>query len=114
MNASNHVDVETLNMLKEVMEDGFGALLDTYINDAQLRIDAIKAALENGVADDLRREAHSLKGSSGNLGAQQMASLSKIVEDKGRAEEFDGVADIVVQIEQEYQEVSSVLKGMLH
>lgn len=113
MNAQNHVDMDTLNMLKEVMEDGFCTLLETYIDDSKVRIEEIKTALSGSDADSVRRAAHSLKGSSGNLGATNMAALCLQVEEKGREGNLDDLDAALVNIETEYLQVVEIMQSML-
>ncbi len=113
MNAEQHVDMDTLNMLKDVMEDGFSTLLETYIDDSKIRIADLNTALSAGDADGVRRAAHSLKGSSGNLGANQMAALCLKVEEQGKEENLEGLDAALEAIETEYQQVADIMKSML-
>lgn len=113
MSTIDHVDMETLNMLKEVMEDGFVTLLETYITDSGARIDAMRAAIEAADSDAIRRAAHSLKGSSGNLGANQMAALCLNVENSSRDGKLDGLDLELIKIEEEYKQVSDIMKSMI-
>ena len=110
---SEHVSIETLAMLKEVMEDSFNELIEMYITDSQNRIKSLSEACAANDSESVRREAHSLKGSSGNIGASIMAELTKQVEDKGREETLEGVDELIVQIEEEYKELKVILTDML-
>lgn len=110
---SSHVDEETISMLKEVMEDDFDNLLHTYINDSAVRIDELKKYLTAADCDLLRRTAHSLKGSSGNLGATSLASLCLQVEAQSKEGVLDGIEVIINQIETEYQEVEGIMRRYL-
>ena len=108
-----HVDEETLNMLKEVMEDGFATLLETFIDDSKIRIVALRQAFGAGDAEEVRRAAHSLKGSSSNLGANQLVALCLHVENSGRDGNLDGLEEEIIKIEQEYQTVADIMKKMV-
>jgi len=108
-----HVDMATLDMLKEVMEDGFVNLLETYINDSKVRLDDLQNALAAGDGEAVRRAAHSLKGSSGNLGANRMAALCLDVENRGKDDQLDGLDKLLVEIKQEYQQVTSIMQSFL-
>lgn len=110
---SQHIDVETLNMLKEIMEDGFANLLQTYIDDSKIRVEELKQAVSVGDADSIRRTAHSLKGSSSNLGVTQMTSLCLNVEHKGKDEQLAGLEKEVELIEAEYNTVADIMRSML-
>ncbi|MGH1472224.1 MAG: Hpt domain-containing protein [Cellvibrionaceae bacterium] len=110
---TEHVSMTTLTMLKDVMEDGFNELINMYVSDSQARIEALHTAYSAQDCDSVRREAHSLKGSSGNIGAGIMAELTKQVEQKGRDENLEGVEDLISQIEAEYKALTVTLTGML-
>ncbi len=109
----SHVDEETINMLKEVMEDDFNTLLETYISDSQVRIDELKTFLAAGDSDMVRRTAHSLKGSSGNLGATGLADMCLHVEAQSKDGDLSSLEEKLVEIEAEYREVEAVMKSYL-
>ena len=111
--AMSHLDSETISMLKEVMEDGFVTLLQTYLDDSKSRIAALHQALDAGDSDAVRRTAHSLKGSSGNLGAKRMAELCLHVENCGKDGNLDGLADEIGKIEIEFTAVSDIMQQMI-
>jgi HPt (histidine-containing phosphotransfer) domain-containing protein len=113
MNDSSHVDTDTLNMLKDIMEDGFANLLQTFIDDSKLRIDELRQALNESNADGVRRAAHSLKGSSGNLGANSLAALCLTVESQSKDGDLNGLDAELKKIEQEYQQVVNVMTALL-
>lgn len=110
---AEHVDMDTLNMLKEIMEDGFSALLETYISDSEVRVNELRESLAAGDSETVRRSAHSLKGSSGNLGANQMAALCLHVEDSAKEERLDGLDVEVEKISSEYQAVKAIMQSLL-
>jgi HPt (histidine-containing phosphotransfer) domain-containing protein len=60
-------------------------------------------------SEQLRRVAHNLKGSSNNLGAHTMAALSAELERLGKHGTFEGAAELVSRLEQEYQRVCQAL-----
>ncbi|WP_438870401.1 Hpt domain-containing protein [Pseudomonas sp. L1(2025)] len=73
-----HLDPDVLTGLQEVMENEYPKLLDTFLDDSQKRIDALRKS--RGDAKALGRIAHSFKGSSGNLGAVRLAQLCQRLE----------------------------------
>ena len=113
MNSQTHVDVDTLNMLKEIMEDGFSNLLETYLSDSKIRIEEIRKALAAGDSDTVRRAAHSLKGSSGNLGANALAAICLNIENRGKEENLEGLDVELANAEQEFQHVAIIMEEML-
>ena len=76
---SDAVDMELLNAFAELQTDDepdlIVELIDLYLEDAPQRITAIRKA---SVATEwvlLKRAAHNLKGSSGNLGVRHVAEV---------------------------------------
>lgn len=76
----NHLDMEQLAELKEVLEDEFEVLINTYLTDAQLRLKLIEEGLDTKNYEQVRLAAHSLKGASANIGALVLAQLCEELE----------------------------------
>lgn len=55
-------------------------VLDEFVNQAQSDIESIRKALENENLSDAGKVAHSLKGSSGVLGAEVFRSIAADLE----------------------------------
>ena len=72
INTSN-IDVGMINNLKKMMGETYIELVNTYIN----RSLELKEAIVNNKGDleKLRRDVHSLKGSSGTMGATKLFSI---------------------------------------
>lgn len=104
-----HLDHETLNTLKQVMEDDFSLLLDTFKQDSADRLKKLREVIQGTDADSIRRAAHSFKGSSSNIGAQQLSAFCAALEKKALAGNLQGLAEDVDQIEQEFLLVQSSL-----
>ncbi|WP_049629923.1 Hpt domain-containing protein [Cellvibrio sp. pealriver] len=105
-----HLDLDTLNTLKQVMEDDFSLLVDTFIQDSSDRIASLRQLIEGADADQIRRAAHSFKGSSSNVGALQLSALCAAMEKKALAGNFNGLAADLSQIEIEFAKVEDSLR----
>jgi HPt (histidine-containing phosphotransfer) domain-containing protein len=97
--AEIHLDPEVLSDLQEVMESEYPTLLDTFIEDSQKRVAALRKA--GGDAKTLGRIAHSFKGSSGNLGAVRLARLCELLETEA-VEAASDLGALVDQIDHEF------------
>src|SRR5690606_31919502 len=75
-----HFDDAILATFKDVMGDDFPHLIDTFIHDTDERIRHLHTAMPAGETASIRRTAHSLKGSSSNIGAAQLATLCSVIE----------------------------------
>lgn len=101
------VDVAMLTSFEEAQIEGepdfVVELIDLYLEDASAKIDALQEGLATADVTTLRRLAHCLKGSSGNLGANRMAALC------GELERIDGndllrkAGELVISLEQEFE-----------
>ena len=60
-------------------------LIDTYIDDAMVQLEAMRGAAAAGDAEAMVRPAHSLKSSSANVGATAVAEASRTLEADGRS-----------------------------
>jgi HPt (histidine-containing phosphotransfer) domain-containing protein len=102
MNTMQHLDYDALNALQDVMEDEFGFLIDTFIQDSIDRLEKLHALVGTENVDAIRRASHSFKGSCSNLGALRLASLCGDVERKALANNFSAIANDVAEIEAEF------------
>ena len=69
----------------------------------------IRRALETRDAKLLRRSAHTMKGSVSYFGAEPLMQVSLVLENLGRAESFDGTAELLVAVELELTRVLAAL-----
>lgn len=86
---NENVDSDRLTMLlrtgglKMVAE-----LIDIYLDQMPVRLDLLREAIETGDVKAVRSVAHTIKGSSANLGLPEVTSASANLEDVGRREDL--------------------------
>lgn len=68
-----HLDEQQLAELRDLMGPDFDGLLRAYLRDSRDRLLHLDLAIADRNWDIARRQAHSLKGSSSNLGAIALA-----------------------------------------
>jgi signal transduction histidine kinase/CheY-like chemotaxis protein len=73
-------EIEALRRLTEGSPEIMGQLIDDYLTTAERLVGTIKEAADRGDARSIERAAHSLKGSSGQMGAQQLMLESAAME----------------------------------
>ena len=95
-----HLDPAVLSGLQEVMEGEYPKLLDTFLDDSQKRVEALRKARDDAKA--LGRIAHSFKGSSGNLGAVRLAQLCQRLEVESVGPVVGDLGELVDQIDREF------------
>ncbi len=107
------LDMNLINDLRELMEDEFGELVAIYLRDSSTRFDQIKAAVAAANSTDIRHTAHSLKGSSSNIGAVELTSLCQQLEEMGKDSQLAKTQELVQRIESELNRVQTDLRGLL-
>lgn len=98
---------------QEGMPDILGELIEIYLKESENLIQTLSHSMEDNDAEGMARSAHSLKSSSGNMGAMALAELCKDMEVNGRRQMTDHAVDDYNQIIAEYQRVQSALKNRL-
>jgi PAS domain S-box-containing protein len=107
------VDPEVLAGLRELEEGGGFSLrefLQVFVEDSARRMGALRQAIERGDTRTLEREAHTLKGSSRELGARRMAALCQQLEDLGEAGSTNGSAALMASLEEALAQVGRALE----
>ncbi len=103
-----HIDHEVLSDLREVMEDGYPQLLQTFLDDSERRLSQLHDAKD---ASELGLAAHSFKGSSSDMGAVGLAELCRQLEERVRQQPLYGIEDLINRIDLEYREIQHFYRG---
>jgi CheY-like chemotaxis protein/HPt (histidine-containing phosphotransfer) domain-containing protein len=107
------LDQNVLDELRKLEADGAPDLLADLIGLFQQEtpplLDSIRDAVATGNADKLRAAAHTLKGSSGSLGARGLAALCADLERVGRSGSVAGAAALLAPLAAEYARVCVAL-----
>ncbi len=86
------LDNQAIESLRAISPDDGGEflneLIDIYLSDTPLRIAEIEQNLAAKNPGDLTRAAHSIKGSSSNFGAMELAAIAMEIEHKGKVEAY--------------------------
>jgi len=112
--ATNAVDLAVLASYEEAQIEGepdfVVELIDLYLNEVPRLLDALRTAIENKDRALAKRTAHSLRGSSGNLGVLQIAALA------GELEHLENpcstnARELLQQLESEFRPVDEILSA---
>jgi len=113
MNLTRHIDYDALNALKEIMEDDFGFLIETFIEDSNDRVQKLCGLASAPDTDAIRRIAHSFKGSCSNLGAVRLAVLCFDLEQNALNQKFESLPEDIADIEQEFLIIKQMMLDFL-
>ena len=78
--SASALDLEVLAQLKDLMGDGLPDVIDTYLNDTPVQLEAMTDAIAARDAEALGRAAHSVKSSSMALGAVVVSRVAEALE----------------------------------
>jgi HPt (histidine-containing phosphotransfer) domain-containing protein len=103
---------DRLNELKEELgPEILAELIDDFVNDTTKRLDLIRETITRADSSALKAAAHALKGSCGNLGAEQMQKLCERLEQIGLSGDVGGANSILAQLENEFGQIQSVFES---
>lgn len=85
-------------------------LIDSFLQDTPPLLVSMRRALEKKDAAQLGMAAHTLKSTSRGFGAVRLSEWCVELEAMGNAGTLDGAAELVAQLEKEYQQVSRALE----
>jgi HPt (histidine-containing phosphotransfer) domain-containing protein len=106
--------VDSLRQLTPPGEpDVLGEVLRLFLDEVPRRVARLKAAWDDRNAGELQRAAHSLKGSSGNIGAHRMYEICKQLDERGTAGDFNGARHLIDSLDEEYMRVEAEIHRLL-
>ncbi len=105
--------IENLRALNPGDNDEFlREIAGIFLEDTPLRIADLDQSAQAADVAKFTRAAHSIKGSSANLGAIALRALAEKLETQVRAEGLANVAGLVVQIKAEFDRTRSALNAI--
>ncbi len=114
---SSAVNLQVITTLYRVKPEVVAELVDNFLTTAGERMATIREALEQADALALQTAAHSLKGSTGTLGAAGMANICAELEARGRDGKLTGNASdadaSASKLEHEFEAVREAFKRQL-
>lgn len=110
MDNSEHLNLDAIAELREVMEDEFNFLIETFLHDSEERIQQLKAAFNDGSAEEFGRAAHSFKGSCTNIGLPALAEMCLAAEKSGKVGDITSASEMIENIEAEFHIASQLLE----
>jgi CheY-like chemotaxis protein/HPt (histidine-containing phosphotransfer) domain-containing protein len=110
------IDLSVLESFREIQQEGspdlVSELINLYVDDTRSRLVQMRTAANERDVKRLQTTAHSLKGSSGNLGIRGMSALCLELE-KTLLHGVDGASGIVTRLDNEFRRVEQALANEL-
>jgi HPt (histidine-containing phosphotransfer) domain-containing protein len=111
------IDSEAIENLRALNPDDGDAFLrdivSIFLEDTPVRLGELRQALASGDAAKFTRAAHSIKGSSSNLGATRLRGFAEALENDSRNR---GLADLeprVSELDNVFRDTEAALRQLL-
>ena len=112
------LDASVLASLKDLRTPGeadpVASLVDLFLRDAKPKIASLDTLVVARKLAELTAAAHSLKGSSNNLGARGLAALFAEIETESKAGRWDHLPALLPKVKAEFQRVQERLLAEVH
>ena len=117
MSSRDVLDPAVVDSLRQLTVPGepdvLSEVLRLFLDDVPRRVERLKAAWQDGNAAELQRAAHSLKGSSSNIGAHHLSDICKQLDERGKAGDLTGARQLLDSLDEEYGRVESEIQLLL-
>ena len=110
------IDEGTLTDLQEMEARGaisVRKMFDLFCRGAERILPTLHRALQERQSEELRNQAHALKGNARDLGASRVGALCQQLEDMGRDGIFDGAEELIAQVETAFGEAREAISAFL-
>ncbi len=107
------INDEQFNDMRDLLEDDFADLIQTYITDSQARVEKLRHAHINNDNTSGFEIAHTLKGASASLGATLLMKLSGQFQEACREHNIKDQAPLIERLSLAVQDVEREINQRL-
>ena len=100
--------------LRDIYEDDTAGMLELYdlmLKNSASHLEKLDAALRERDLEGVRKAAHSIKGSSGNAGANALFRLAAQTEDAARDAQWERVTDAAAGLRPAFERVREAVEA---
>lgn len=106
--------IENLRSLNPGDNDEFlREIAGIFLEDTPLRIVELEESLQAADVTKFARAAHSIKGSSSNLGAMALRAAAEKLEHQARSEGLTDIVPLVAAVKTEFERAQAALKALI-
>ncbi len=107
--AGEPLDREVFDKLREILGPALQQSIAPFLEDTPSYLDQLERAVEMDDADTARAMAHSIKGSSGNLGAMTLSHLAKDAEELAIERRVADIRPLLERLRHAFDAVAALL-----
>jgi two-component system, sensor histidine kinase and response regulator len=113
---NQHLESVNLRSLRKLTGDDpqfLSELIELYLTDTPQRIGRLRDSIKQKNVAEIRSEAHSLKGASGNISALPLQDIFSQIEVRAMAGCYEDAAHLALAAEIEFEKVRTTLRKVL-
>ena len=102
-----------ISRLEEIFEDdtaGVADLLEAAMGTGAAHQAALRGAIARAVLPEVMRAAHAIKGSTANIGGNEVAAVAGRIESAARADTWDGIATDADELDRAYERLRAAVR----
>ena len=103
------IDNERIQELRESVSTAFDKMVEAYVEDLPILAESLEEAINSKDYDQIQHFAHSIKGSSKNFGAVELAEVSRELEEMAKEKQLE---DANTQLIALFEEVDRVIEHL--
>lgn len=111
------IDQEAIENLRALNPDDNGEFLreivGIFFEDTPQRIEELRSCLASGDVVRFTRAAHSIKGSSSNLGASLLRGSAERLEHHAKSAGLAGTESMIMEVQSEYEKAAAALRAII-
>ncbi len=95
---------------KEFLEE----ILQEFVSSMPQQLEALETAVTGGDGESIAHQAHTMKGASANLGADDMAAIALKLEQMGKESDLSGARQAIDELGKELQRLKDFSAGGIY
>jgi histidine phosphotransfer protein HptB len=111
------LDLEAIANLRDLGEPGddtfLREIIGIYLEDIPLRLADLRSARASGDQAHYTRSAHTVKGSSANVGAAEVRALAERIEHRSKVETLSALDPLLPELEAAFARAREALLALL-
>lgn len=103
-----------ISRLEEIFEDdtaGIADLLEAAMKTGLTHLDVLNEAIGRTALDDVMRASHAIKGSTANIGGNEVAAVAGRIETAARAGTWTGIAEDATELGRAYERLGEAVRA---
>lgn len=107
------IDMMRLSKVFEADREFISGIFQTYLDSTREHMVKLRTDIQSGDASESSYEAHIIKGSSENIGADHMGELAGVLEEDCKSGKLDGAGPLCDSLTEEFERITAFIESYL-